>query len=324
MVAMHELAHCKQMNHSRAFWAVRDAYVAEMKGLWARGYTGEGVWGRGRELGMGQFEVRGEVWDEVGMPERLCGGVFRTRGRGKRRRVTAAVAAAANQQLTYVEREKRRVERKFGVGGEKVGEDQGVKFFLDGGKSIAGKPRVAGSNRGRELRAQAALIRLGAQKVEDQVVKKEEGKVKKEEMEEGDWEEFEDEDAGRDDAVDYDGAKMKDGEGKVMVKVCEDEDVDDVHVKQEMDELTDLWSIPEVSKTTDKYKTQPTNRKLGRPGENIYSAGTGSHVKKIEQSSEKSQINGTDDMRSKLNTVHQNGSIVDALKRQEKKAKAKK
>ena len=47
MVMVHELAHCKEMNHSKAFWKVRDAYAGEMRGLWGRGYTGEGCGGVG-------------------------------------------------------------------------------------------------------------------------------------------------------------------------------------------------------------------------------------------------------------------------------------
>ncbi|KAK1076032.1 hypothetical protein LTR33_009307, partial [Friedmanniomyces endolithicus] len=31
MVMMHELAHCKQMNHSRFFWNVRNDYAKQME-----------------------------------------------------------------------------------------------------------------------------------------------------------------------------------------------------------------------------------------------------------------------------------------------------
>jgi len=49
MVMMHELAHCMQMNHSGAFWKVRNQYAEELRGLWANGYTGMGS-GAGERL----------------------------------------------------------------------------------------------------------------------------------------------------------------------------------------------------------------------------------------------------------------------------------
>lgn len=39
MVMMHELAHCKQMNHSKFFWQVRNGFASEMEGLWAKKYV---------------------------------------------------------------------------------------------------------------------------------------------------------------------------------------------------------------------------------------------------------------------------------------------
>lgn len=36
MVMMHELSHCKQMNHSAAFWKVRNQYAGELRELWAK------------------------------------------------------------------------------------------------------------------------------------------------------------------------------------------------------------------------------------------------------------------------------------------------
>ncbi|KAI4138960.1 MAG: hypothetical protein L6R39_006529 [Caloplaca ligustica] len=44
-------------------------------------------------------------------------------------------------------------------------------------------------------------------------------------------------------ALDLDGSKLLDSKGRGMVKVCEDEDENDIHVKQEMDEMHDLDAI---------------------------------------------------------------------------------
>ncbi|RMZ75494.1 hypothetical protein DV737_g5275, partial [Chaetothyriales sp. CBS 132003] len=50
MVMMHELAHNVHMNHAKAFWDTRNVFAAELKALWARGYTGDGFWSGGRAL----------------------------------------------------------------------------------------------------------------------------------------------------------------------------------------------------------------------------------------------------------------------------------
>ncbi|KAK1776595.1 WLM domain-containing protein [Copromyces sp. CBS 386.78] len=230
MVMMHELAHCKQMNHSRAFWAVRNAYADDMRLLWGRGYTGEGLWGRGALLATGEWE-RNTVQPGEGLPEHLCGGTYRSRGRKRK---------APKPKLSYKEQKERRILRKFGAGGMKLGADEKVKKELEKGKKVAAKPRVAGSARGRELRAAAALARFEGAKKE----KEEEEIIKKEEIDddetasEAESDEYEDEDE-QDGlaAVDINGKKLLDGKGRGMIKVCEDENPEDQDAQRELREL---------------------------------------------------------------------------------------
>ncbi|KAL8920236.1 MAG: hypothetical protein Q9172_004589 [Xanthocarpia lactea] len=231
MVMMHELAHCMQMNHGREFWKVRNQFAGELRELWAKGYTGDGFWGRGKTLLSEQYEHQGSWEDEV-MPERLCGGTFRTRRGRKRKRGVKA------EELTYAERQQRRIEKKFGRNGQPLGGEEETRVKLENGKKPKGKPRVAGSARGRELRAAAALARLGTQKEEE--VKKENTAEASDSDSGSEFEDMKPEN----EAFDLNGSKLLDGKGRGMVRVCEDEDEDDVHVKQEMDELHDLSAMP--------------------------------------------------------------------------------
>ncbi|CAK7216425.1 hypothetical protein SCUCBS95973_002808 [Sporothrix curviconia] len=139
MVMMHELAHCRQMNHSRAFWAVRDAYAAQMRRLWSDRYTGEGIWGRGAKLGTAADGGPPLYERNVALPgddprdgvllEHLCGGTYRSRnGRRKRK--------AAKPVLTYREREDRRIRRKFGVNGVALGDDLDERAKLDAATAV--------------------------------------------------------------------------------------------------------------------------------------------------------------------------------------------
>lgn len=243
MVMMHELAHCKQMNHSRFFWRVRDAYAEELRSLWAKGYTGEGLWGRGRELEGGAMVNEDDAVD-IGDVENLCGGTYRSRGRKRRR------GGKEKPQLSYAERQQRRILKKFGAGGTSLGADETVKQELEDGKKTKGKgkPRVAGSARGRELRAAAALARFDKTSIEGK-----EDSVKKEEKEDSETDSDDYDGVEGSAALDVDGKEMRDGRGNGLVKVCEDEDQDDVHVKQEMVELRELRQ----EKITKFAKKQP-------------------------------------------------------------------
>ncbi|KAI1122594.1 WLM domain-containing protein [Nemania abortiva] len=222
MVMMHELAHCKQMNHSKAFWAVRNQYADQMRGLWSRKYTGEGLWGRGTLLESGEFEANTILADDT-LPEHLCGGTYRSRGRKRKSR----------KQLTYQEQKERRILKKFGANGIALGEDEEIKTELEKGKKPKGKPRIAGSKRGRELRAAAALARFDQQKKTEEV---------KEEEEEEDGVASE---SGSEAASDYDesGPSIVDKEGRRLIKVCEDEDPADGDAQNEMRELASASHI---------------------------------------------------------------------------------
>jgi DNA-dependent metalloprotease WSS1 len=203
MVMMHELAHCKQMNHSRDFWRVRDAYADEMRGLWERNYCGEGLWGNGRGL-EGDY-LRNGMPDASAMPGALCGGTYR--GRGKRK-----AGGRPKPKQTYAERQQRRIVKKFGSGGAAVGTDEATRKELERGKNVKGKPRVAGSARGRDLRAAAALARLEQAKVEP-----EPDVISSDIESEFSWSESETE---GDTATDLNGKKLHDLKGQDLVRVC--------------------------------------------------------------------------------------------------------
>ncbi|KAK6604364.1 WLM domain-containing protein [Botrytis cinerea] len=244
MVMMHELAHCKLMNHSGAFWKVRNEYSAEMKGLWERGYTGDGLWGQGVLLKDGAF-----MGDQLGegevLPEHLCGGTFKSRGGGKKRK--------AKPKITYKEQKERRIRRKFGVNGVALGDDAATKVALEKGKTNLSKPKVAGSKRGRELRAAAALARFD--------MKKEEPDVKDEDLVTDSEAESDVEDEmyikpEPDDALDLDGSRLVDRKGRGMVKVCEDEDRDNEDAKREFEELRGMESIERYFKPDSSSKAE--------------------------------------------------------------------
>jgi len=235
MVMMHELAHCKQMNHSKFFWEVRNGFAGEMEGLWAKKYVGEGMWGRGKDLVTGAFVQEREL-AEGDVPEHLCGGTYRRKGRKRKRggQTQTGDQGEEKPRPTYAERQQKRIAKKFGVHGEgaALGDDEMIRGALESasGKRHAGKPRVANSKRGRELRAQAALARFGAAKTEP--VKEEPGvksepyiKQEPEDSEtDSDWDDAE---FGGDQSV---------GEAD-MIKVCGDEGEDEDGAHNEMDDL---------------------------------------------------------------------------------------
>ncbi|KAI1381720.1 WLM-domain-containing protein [Hypoxylon crocopeplum] len=219
MVMMHELAHCKEMNHSKYFWAVRNKYADEMKSLWSRGYTGEGLWGKGAVLATG--DLQNTIESDQDLPEHLCGGTYRSNGRKRKPR----------KQISYQERKERRILKKFGANGVALGEDEELKSELEKGQKTNGRPRVAGSKRGRELRAAAALARFGQQKKEE-----------KEPQDVYDTQsDTESETASGNDVevvTDINGKRLVDNKGHNLIKVCEDEDIKDEDAQNERKELS--------------------------------------------------------------------------------------
>lgn len=235
MVMMHELAHCKQMNHSKFFWQVRNGFAGEMEGLWAKKYVGEGMWGRGKELVTGAFVQEREL-AQGDVPEHLCGGTYRRKGKKRKRGGQARSGEQGDERpkLTYAERQQKRIAKKFGVHGEgaALGDDELVRGAYESasGKRHAGKPRVANSKRGRELRAQAALARFGAAKsepVKEEAEVKSEPDIKQEPEDSETDSEWDDAEFGEDQS----------GGETDMVKVCGDEGEDEDGAHNEMDEL---------------------------------------------------------------------------------------
>jgi len=234
-----------------------------MYGLWSKGYTGDGIWGRGASLASGEWETNTVREGEV-LPEHLCGGTFRSRGRrGRKRKPT----------LSYKEQKERRILKKFGKNGVALGADEQEKVKLEKGKKVTSKPRVAGSARGRELRAAAALARFDKQKKEEDE-EDEEWDVKDEvdDDETAGESEFEEVVEGKD-ALNLDGSKMLDKDGHALVKVCEDEDDADPSARDELDELRNVFrgnkvkKEPGSSQASSSTPQTPQTRVKGEPKE---------------------------------------------------------
>ncbi|GAB7337783.1 hypothetical protein MBLNU457_g3053t1 [Dothideomycetes sp. NU457] len=256
LVMMHELAHCKQMNHSKAFWQVRDSYAEHLKVLWAQNYYGEGLWGKGQSLLSGRYtnDTNPEAAPNV---QSLCGGAYRGRG-GRRKK-----SGKDKPKLTYAERQQKRISRKFGKHGEGnvVGEDLYAKERLEKGRQTSAKPKVANSKRGRDLRAAAALARFDQAKT---VVKEESsaGTVSTKE----DSTDSETESEGEDDQsqlMDGNDNAVLDAKGHPLFKVCDSEDMKDEDARRELDELQDLNITPKARSANGSANTQTSSHDTG-------------------------------------------------------------
>jgi hypothetical protein len=185
--------------------------------------------------------------DVADIPEHLCGGTYGRRSRKRKR------GGKDKPTLSYAERKQRRIMKKFGVNGQTLGADEDTKVKLEGGVPKKGKPRVAGSARGRELRAAAALARF-------EPVKKEEVEIKKEETPSDS--ETEDESSEQDAAVDVDGKKMVDDQGRFLVKICDDDDDQDGNARREFDEIQGVVPRNTAKATTASAKPAPSQTSI--------------------------------------------------------------
>ena len=256
MVMMHELAHNTHMNHGRDFWTARNLYSEEMKRLWSKGYTGEGFWGSGRTLAdMGTAMGNNIVSSEEIQDLPACGGTFRSRRRKRKR-------DAHGKELTWKEKRDKRIEKKFGRNGVSLGEDEDKRLGLELSRKgpVGGKPRVAQSKRGRELRAAAALARFDTNVKEVDDLKKEDA-IKDEST---DDEEYEAADADEEDAQDLDGKRITDENGNGMIRVCGDEDGSGVYIKQEQEELGSLEQYFSRNKPASTEKMDAIRETLAR------------------------------------------------------------
>lgn len=138
------------MSHSKTFWTIQNMFAAQIRKLSAIGYTGQGLWGRGKLLSTGQFEPKTNQPGEPLLPEHLCGGVDVTQ---------KSMSGKYPSKIRLVSKSKR-IQLKLGRRGQVLGANNLEKRKFEKGKLLAARPRVAASKRGRELRAAAAQIRI--------------------------------------------------------------------------------------------------------------------------------------------------------------------
>ncbi|KAM0754662.1 WLM-domain-containing protein [Meredithblackwellia eburnea MCA 4105] len=79
----HELAHIKEMNHSKYFWEKNNEIRGELHQLRANGYFGDGFWSAGTMLT--GANVPGQILKEEDQPMYPCGGAINRRRKRQRR-----------------------------------------------------------------------------------------------------------------------------------------------------------------------------------------------------------------------------------------------
>ncbi|KAJ1034849.1 hypothetical protein NDA13_001103 [Ustilago tritici] len=185
MVFCHELAHIKYMNHISSQHGKLDTELRnECRELQSRGYYGDGFWSAGQRLEDNAFVTGTGMNSLQGLPEYSCGGAFKSKpskSRSRKRRRTAASGSRkrgfrgpslhTGAQTAPNTRGGRRVQTTLPGQGSRVdGNDHLPKatafnssYKEDSNSTFRKRTQTATA---RELRAQAAIRRLNAVKVE--------------------------------------------------------------------------------------------------------------------------------------------------------------
>lgn len=204
------------------------------------------------------------------MPDNLCGGTYRSAKKPEKRK------------LTYAERQQKRKERLFGQGeGEKMGSNEKLRASLEKGKSkkaVAVKPRVAQSQRGRDLRLEAALRR---QQALDAEVSSSSGKKEESASDDSEYETEEEEET-----VDVGG-------GNRMVRVgSEGQDEDEwAEFREAMNTMCSATSLSGNKASTSSAGPSETGRAKAGGGSNSHRA----QVRKRKASTDDSATEESDD-----------------------------
>ncbi|GAA6018411.1 hypothetical protein JCM8202_001369 [Rhodotorula sphaerocarpa] len=164
-VMCHELAHIREMNHSKYFFQVNSELRAALAKLRASGYTGDGFWSTGRSLIYPQAEIPAAAEELAAL---TCGGANKkSRGR-RRRRPRAAGSKPPRERGSAVQLgttgRQTAVPRKAGGRVAKKGAFTGTGNLLSDDPAQSTFKRRAQAQKAIEARAAAAEARIAADK----------------------------------------------------------------------------------------------------------------------------------------------------------------
>lgn len=191
MVFCHELAHIKYMNHIPSQHGKLDRDLRNAcRDLQARGYYGDGFWSAGQRLEDNAFVAGRGMNSLQGLPEYSCGGAFQSKPRkgrtNKRRRTTANSGSRkrgfkgpslhTGAQTAPNTKGGRRIQTLLPGQGSRVDGNNhlptasafNTSYKADANSTFRKRTQTTSA---RELRAQAALRRFDAVKIEQVQVK---------------------------------------------------------------------------------------------------------------------------------------------------------